>query len=84
MAKPAGPCIVGQFPLSLSERTYTMTSECKGGGKFVGKWSVSARNTTPCPVCSLPQPVSPYGGRYKIADHREPDNSNGVPPTGGS
>ena len=48
-----------------------MTSQCKGGGKFVGKWSVSVRNTTLCPVCRSAQPVWPYGGRYRIADHRE-------------
>ena len=51
-----------------------MTSECKGGGKFVGKWSVSVRNTTSCPVCRLPQPVTPYGGRYTIADHLQPES----------
>src|SRR5712692_3234349 len=32
-----------------------MTSECKGGGKFVGKWHVSVRNTASCPVCRSPQ-----------------------------
>ena len=31
-----------------------MTSACKGGGKFVGKWSVSVRNTTPCPELIIP------------------------------
>ena len=53
-----------------------MTSECKGGGMFVGKWSVTARNTTSCPVCRLPQPIRPYGGRYKIADHRKPETAS--------
>src|SRR5579864_1507777 len=57
-----------------------MASECKGGGKFVGKWSVSARNTTPCPVCRLPHPVRPYGGRYKIADHHPPKGAKAAPP----
>jgi hypothetical protein len=62
---------------SHAERVY-MTS-CKGGGMFVGKWSVSVRNTTPCPVCRVPQPVRPYGGRYKIADHREPERDKYTP-----
>jgi hypothetical protein len=53
-----------------------MTSECKGGGMFVGRWSVTVRNTTSCPVCRLPQPVRPYGGRYKIVDHREPETAS--------
>ena len=59
-----------------------MTSACKGGGKFLGKWSVSVRNTTPCPVCRSSQPVKPYGGRYKIADHREPEPDAGTPLAG--
>jgi len=48
---------------------------------FVGKWSVSVRNTTSCPVCSVPQPVKPYGGRYKIADHQKPENEKCTPAT---
>jgi len=59
-----------------------MTSACKGGGKFVGKWSVSVRNTTPCPVCRSSQPVRPYGGRYKIADHREHEPEAGTAQAG--
>jgi hypothetical protein len=55
-----------------------MTPACKGAGKFVGKWNVSVRNTTPCPICRSAQPVSPYGGRYKIADHREPEPDAGT------
>ena|SRR5437660_1509023 len=58
------------FPISKAGEVQ-MTSECKGGGKFVGKWSVSVRNTTSCPVCRLAQTVRPYGGRYRIADHQE-------------
>ena len=50
---------------------FHMTSQCKGGGKFVGKWNVSVRNTTPCPVCRSAQPVRPYGDRYRIAEHQE-------------
>jgi len=61
-----------------------MTSGCKGGGKFVGKWSVTVRNTTSCPVCRSPQPVRPYGGRYKIADHQEAGGNNGAQPAGKS
>lgn len=45
------------------------SSECKGGGKFVGKWDVNAYNTTLCPICHSRQPVTPYGGRFKIVGH---------------
>jgi hypothetical protein len=69
---------------STLKEVYIMTSECKGGGMFVGKWSVSVRNTTSCPVCRVPQPVRPYGGRYKIADHREPEGDRCAPPAGES
>jgi hypothetical protein len=58
-----------------------MTSECKGAGKFVGKWSVSVRNTTPCPVCSLPQPVSPWGGRYNSGPLRAGEFEGGITDT---
>jgi hypothetical protein len=67
------------IPISQAEDITYMTSECKGGGKFVGRWHVSVRNTASCPVCRSPQPVKPYGGRYKIADHREPEGDNGAP-----
>ena len=66
------------FPISKAGEVQ-MTSECKGGGKFVGKWSVRVRNTTPCPVCRSPQTVRPYGDRYKIADHREPERDARAP-----
>jgi hypothetical protein len=54
----------------------SMTSECKGGGKFVGKWDVNAYNTTLCPVCHSRQPVTPYGGRFKIVGH---EGNEGLP-----
>jgi hypothetical protein len=72
--------LIGDGGTPLIERMYIMTSECKGGGMFVGKWSVTVRNTTSCPVCRLAQPVRPYGGRYKIADHRGPKTDKGAPP----
>src|ERR1700675_2509064 len=79
--KPVGRGTVVRFLFSQAERSpYIMTSECKGGGKFVGKWSVSVRNTTSCPVCRAPQSVKPYGGRYKIADHRQPEGDKQAQP----
>jgi hypothetical protein len=79
------PASAGAFSSDsdLVRNSLYMTSECKGGGKFVGKWEVSARNTTLCPVCRSPQPVRPYGGRYKIADHREPEVTMGPPASEG-
>jgi hypothetical protein len=52
------------------------SSECKGGGKFVGKWDVNAYNTTLCPICRSRQPVTPYGGRFKIVGH---EGNEGLP-----
>jgi hypothetical protein len=49
---------------------------------LIGRFWVTLE--APCPVCRLPQPVRPYGGRYKIVDHREPENANGAAPTRGS